>query len=233
MVDETHQNSTNGDEHLQISGQWRLAISGLLIVHLAAVVLPPMAAQTRPSPPVIFAFETLRWYIDALYLDHGYAFFAPDPGPSNLVEYILEFDDDREPVIQTFPDIDRHWPRLLYHRHFMLSEHLNDAFMFPRAPSEPQRTSEQTTQQYNEIRDMWKVDVELWEKRRKLYEMRWRAFEQHLLAKYDADGITMKRKRHLLPQLPIRGEINLHDERSYQYAGRDELFPDPLAGVVQ
>ena len=34
-----------------------------------------------------------RPYLEAAYLDHGYAFFAPDPGPSHLVRYELEFDD--------------------------------------------------------------------------------------------------------------------------------------------
>src|SRR5262249_22062592 len=62
-------------------------------------------------------------FLQTAYLNHGYKFFGPDPGPSHLVRYVIETaDGDR--MEGTFPDRKAHWPRLYYHRHFMLSEFL-------------------------------------------------------------------------------------------------------------
>lgn len=80
------------------------------------------------APASLLAQKTwlvFRPYLEVLYLNHGYHFFAPEPGPSHLVRYELRFEDGR--VEQgLFPDRHRHRPRLLYHRHFMLSEFLNN-----------------------------------------------------------------------------------------------------------
>jgi hypothetical protein len=67
-------------------------------------------------------------YITATFLDHSYKFFAPNPGPSHLVRYDLYFADGSSRVNrddQILPDRVGHWPRLLYHRHFMLTEFMN------------------------------------------------------------------------------------------------------------
>lgn len=94
-----------------------------IVLHLTAVVVPPLSVQPA-SLLARDAFGALRPYIDLLYLDHGYRFFAPEPGPSHLVRYELELADgsEREGV---FPNLEEHWPRLLYHRHFMLTEFVN------------------------------------------------------------------------------------------------------------
>ena len=66
--------------------------------------------------------QTFRPYLELLYLNHGYKFFAPDPGRSSrLIRYELELPDGTT-VEGIFPDRERYWPRLRYHRHFMLSE---------------------------------------------------------------------------------------------------------------
>ena len=64
----------------------------------------------------------MQWYLDALYLNHGYHFFAPSPGPGNLIRY--ELLDSRGSVIGQgeFPNTKDQWPRLRYHRHFMLAD---------------------------------------------------------------------------------------------------------------
>jgi hypothetical protein len=64
----------------------------------------------------------MQWYLDLLYLNHGYHFFAPDPGPGHLVRY--EVFDDRGGVIEQgeFPSVKENWPRLFYHRYFMLAD---------------------------------------------------------------------------------------------------------------
>lgn len=102
---------------------WATGVASLAIaLHLAAVILAPLAVE-----PTSALFVQLRgglaWYIDAAYLNHGYHFFAPEPGPSHLIAYELELADGqtRQGV---FPDRRQNRPRLFYHRHFMLSEKL-------------------------------------------------------------------------------------------------------------
>lgn len=101
----------------------RLAASAAILWHLAAVLVGPFS--TPPTIPAEFARPVFRAYISALDLDHAYKFFAPDPGPSHVLRYVLQMPDGRQLEGQ-LPDRDKHWPRLLYHRHFMLSEFIHD-----------------------------------------------------------------------------------------------------------
>jgi hypothetical protein len=101
---------------------WKAVISIVLVLHLTAVVAAPMVVGPR-SGLAEMTFEFFRPYLDAAYLNHGYHFFGPDPGPSHLVRYVVEKPDGTT-VEGVFPNRDEHWPRLLYHRHFMLTERL-------------------------------------------------------------------------------------------------------------
>ncbi len=69
-------------------------------------------------------FSFFQPYVDIAFLNHGYHFFAPEPGPSHLIRYELQLDDGKL-VTGQFPDPQLHSPRLLYHRHFMLTETAN------------------------------------------------------------------------------------------------------------
>lgn len=126
----------------------RLGVSLLLAYHLGAVLLEPLATAPQfNGPPAVlpeFARPAFRPYATALSLDHSYKFFAPNPGDSHLVRYDLYFADGSKRVgiaEQGFPDSRRDWPRLLYHRYFMLTEHLpNDRGFFQwNSPDEPPR----------------------------------------------------------------------------------------------
>jgi hypothetical protein len=64
-------------------------------------------------------------YIQVLYLNHGYHFFAPEPEESTLLSYEAERPDGVV-VRGRLPDRTVA-PRLLYHRYFMLTEHMRDA----------------------------------------------------------------------------------------------------------
>ena len=101
----------------------RRAISVGIILHLLALVVAPLAVAPT-SPLWQRAWLAFRPYLEAMNLNHGYHFFAPEPGPSHLVHYELRFEDGR---IERglFPNVQQHQPRLRYHRHFMLSEFLN------------------------------------------------------------------------------------------------------------
>ena len=102
----------------------RRVISIGLVLHFAALVIAPLAVAPTSSLWQK-AWLVCRPYLEALNLNHGSHFFAPDPGPSHLVHYTLRFDDGH--VEQgIFPNARQQQPRLRYHRHFMLSEFLNN-----------------------------------------------------------------------------------------------------------
>lgn len=81
----------------------------------------------------------MQWYLDALYINHGYHFFAPSPGPGHIVRYRVSDDDGQTIVEGEFPDRDAYWPRLRYHRHFMLSDQA-ELPLLRREPQSAQRT---------------------------------------------------------------------------------------------
>lgn len=100
--------------------KWILSV--LAVIHLFAVFSAPWA---MPEPSSQLARDVSSWtspYTNALYMRHGYRFFAPDPGPSHLIIYEVTLPDG-ETVKGRFPDSKVHRPRLMYHRFFMISEH--------------------------------------------------------------------------------------------------------------
>ncbi len=120
----------------------RVLASLLLAWHLLALLVGPWSV-----PPSVLASALrpiYRPYLEAAYLNHGYKFFGPDPGPSHLIRYDLELADGSR-IRGSFPSLKEHWPRLLYHRHFMLSEFVNslpaDGPPDPRVPWEQQPLS--------------------------------------------------------------------------------------------
>ena len=113
----------DGDQSKPLSRCAGGVISVLLILHLVAIASAPLAMEPASLPAQkVFAF--FRPYLDTAFLNHGYHFFAPEPGPSHLIRYELTLADGRieEGV---FPDPSEQTPRLNYHRHFMLSEFAN------------------------------------------------------------------------------------------------------------
>jgi hypothetical protein len=94
-----------------------------LAFHLFAIVVCP--ASVEPSSPLLqSSFGFVSPYLHFLYLDHGFHFFVPDPGASTLVAYEAELPDGSTKSGR-FPNSSI-YPRLLYHRFFMLSEYLGN-----------------------------------------------------------------------------------------------------------
>ncbi len=129
---------------------WRWMVSLLIVVHVAAVFsapwdlstlaalppgyqmgtdnlgrqvsLPPMDSEVWQQPIVPRNLRRFfRHYLNLMYLNHGYEFFAPDPGGSNLIRYQIRDSGGQEIAKGQFPDLTQQWPRLLYHRHMMLA----------------------------------------------------------------------------------------------------------------
>ncbi len=108
-----------------LSRRVRCLISVALLFHLGAVFLAALRV-----PPVsqlaVSAAEGVQWYTNLVLVHPGYRFFAPDPDASQMlrVEIVAADGSQRE---ETYPDLGREWPRLLYHRHFMLTSRMQSA----------------------------------------------------------------------------------------------------------
>jgi len=102
----------------------RWAVNVWLVFHISAIIIAP--ASVAPSSDLIqAAWGLFQPYLQLLYLNHGYHFFAPEPGDSTLLAFAAERPDGTV-VRGRIPSPSMH-PRLLYHRHFMLTEHMTDA----------------------------------------------------------------------------------------------------------
>ena len=207
---------------------FRRGVSLLILFHLATLFVAPMAFSTSvgsdgPSP---LAEDVMAWFqsyshIDLAYLNHGYYFFAPDPGPNHLVEYQLTFADgnaepsddadvdERRPEVHRFPDRERHWPRLLYHRHFMLSEWLHNRYVPPSPP---------------DVRSGDPAALDDWKHHRDLYVQTWESYREHLRNESGATTVTLSRVEHRPPLVMevVQGGMGLNDPALYQTFGRDD-----------
>jgi hypothetical protein len=102
----------------------RVAVNCWLVFHVAAIVIAPAAVS--PSSDIIQAgWDVCQPYLQLLDLNHGYHFFAPEPDDSTLLAFEAERADGSV-VSGRIPNRDI-VPRLLYHRHFMLTEQMKDA----------------------------------------------------------------------------------------------------------
>ncbi len=97
------------------------ALNVFILFHLVAICASPLSVQ--PSSPLQQnLWVAVRPYVQVLYQNNGFHFFAPNPEGANSVLYRVERPDGSL-VEGKFPNR-QIFPRLLYHRHFMLSEFL-------------------------------------------------------------------------------------------------------------
>ena len=92
-----------------------------LLVWLAAVIVPPLAGPAPASELAGWFLQPLRPLVGAVYLGHGYRFFAPNPGPGHSLLWTMTMPDGSTRSGR-IPDNVADRPRLLYHRRFMVSE---------------------------------------------------------------------------------------------------------------
>jgi hypothetical protein len=98
----------------------RWVVNLWVLFHFSAVLAA--AASVGPTSGLVIAiWRPFRPYLQALYLNHGYNFYAPQPSPSTLVAYEVERGDG---TVVRGRILDRSIrPRLLYHRYLLLTEH--------------------------------------------------------------------------------------------------------------
>jgi len=150
-----------------------LASIGLL-VYLAAVIAPPLAGPPPASALAVAALQPLRPLVGSLYLGHGYRFFAPDPGPGHSLRWSIDRADDSK-LEGVIPDRSADWPRLLYHRRFMISEKIAAAVPPADAPDDVRQRS----------RGDWQPLV--------------KDVAGHLLARHGGTRVTLHLVEHYLP----------------------------------
>ncbi|HAC89959.1 MAG TPA: hypothetical protein DCF63_04895 [Planctomycetaceae bacterium] len=209
-----------------LSRRRKLVVSLLVAVHLLAVLAEPFRFFTyggsRGSSP---AAEPVRValgpYIEFAYLNHGYFFFAPEPGPSHLMQCDLTFDDGSISHIR-YPDKQAQWPRLLYHRHFMLAEFLNQLHAPPIDPALIQQAPA--------------AESEEWKRDRARFEDVRNSMQAHLVHRYGATSATIQRVRHVLPgsDAVLKNKLPLSDPSLYivlpDSIPSDPAQPSPVTG---
>lgn len=165
-------------------------VSLLVSFHVLAVFVGPWSAIREQASPLAQDLRSLMgWYIEPLFLSNGYRFFAPEPGPSHLVRYEVTRRNG-EVVRGRFPDRNTEWPRLLYHRYFMLSETLNSM-----RPPEGVPAGDRVT-----------------------YDLYVRSYARHLAKKYDGRQVKLFLVEHAIPSIDDiqAGKVSLAQEHFYQ-----------------
>jgi len=214
----------------------RRLVATLAVGHLIAVFLAPLnfSCENGSSPFIQPLHAVFRPYIDAMYLDHGYFFFAPNPGPSHLVRYKLEFDDGRPEVVGTFPNLKENSPRLMYHRYFMLAETMNNSFTPPESPVKGtppldiRGMSDAQQAKINKLIDEeFAQTVKVWKHRRQQYESLKKSVADHLCDRYGAKHCTLTRVEHIQLSPDISKALNLRLDLPQTYRDLPEALTAP------
>jgi hypothetical protein len=216
------------------SSSGRLVLLALVTVHMLGVLAEPLRFFSRSvigeAPEFSLLASFAKPYSQWLYLDHGYFFFAPNPGPSHLLQCTLISEDksgtseaadvraksvegSSNSVISVYPDRGQHWPRLLYHRYFMLSEFYNSRF----APS--QVTDDLTKDA--EFMARWNFDSNI-------YQQLQDSIKKSLKHSSGATRVTLRR---LERSLPDRSQI-LDERLSTDDPRFIEILPESMMEPV-
>jgi hypothetical protein len=222
------------------STRTQVIVSALVVLHMLAVVAEPFhfftRSRVRPSAAdARLLRQTLAPYVDFMYLSHGYFFFAPNPGPNHIIRCELtpipgtNAKSTSQPVVIEYPDRKDQWPRLLYHRHFMMSEFYNNMFVPPEAPIEARQSPETIAQ---------------WQGERDRYVMIQKSIRKNLKRKYPNHEVQLRRIEHYQPseyqyfnerwkltdpRLYVELPESFPTEAAINGAGSNQANPDPAA----
>jgi len=208
-----------------IRSKWKLLFSVLIVLHLLAVIAEPFAFFTRgansTSPAALPIRSNLAPYVEFAYLNHGYFFFAPNPGPSHLLECQLKTASGEQSRLR-LPDRNAQWPRLLYHRHFMLAEFLHQLHVPPVTAQDEAITPDK------ELLSAWRTE-------RARFEMVRDSMLKHLRTRYDSESAEILRLEHRLPSdvEVFRDKVRLSDERLYVVLPDAPMDDSPTAPLLE
>ncbi len=232
-----------------ISRSTRCLLSIFLIVHVAAVFAEPFRFFSQS--PVKPAAEEAGWlrrtlapYVEFMYLSHGYSFFAPNPGPSHLLECEVKQQPKdpnaggeiekpsiastlRElPLVQqpaeSFSNLALRWrvlPDRKSDRPRLLYHRYFMLSEFYNTLFAPVTLSESELNEPG-LKERWQLD-------RDLYESLQSSIKTRLLNSYEAESIKLRRIEHELPsELQVLGDgWKLNDPRLYLELPEGEKTP--------
>ncbi|RIK75084.1 MAG: hypothetical protein DCC68_21840 [Planctomycetota bacterium] len=180
----------------------RAIVSAFVALHVTAVFVAPFAWP--PSSALgERARAVLRPYIEATELNHGYRFFNI-PGPSHLVRYRVDFADGRRPIDGILPHRQEHWPRLRYHRHFMLTESLESSYQVLPQPPEGAAPGSALYEEWKRAR----------EELNRMADIYTRSYAEHLLARHGGSKVTLWGQERGLPSIAeVQSGVKLGDPR--------------------
>ena len=185
------------------------AASVLIVLHLTAIISAPWA---YPPPSSQLARDVARFfepYQLATFSRHGYRFFAPNPGPSYIVRYEID-QSDGNVVAGRFPDAEKIWPRLLYHRFLILAEVTSNVESSIRPPNPPGGAPVEPSTALIELNEEM-------ESARALAESLRKSLARQLLARYGGERVRLYVDRHLIatPESILQGD-KLTDSQYYE-----------------
>ncbi|MCH2183369.1 MAG: hypothetical protein MK108_15325 [Mariniblastus sp.] len=201
-------------------------VSLVIAFYLAVVLLGPLANPIGSEALTIPLSRAASPVHQTLYLGHGYRFFGPDPGPGHLLAYRIETTAG-ELIEGQFPDRGQHWPRLLYHRWFMLSETVYDHFAFTPTPEAFQESLQEVQREMDVARSegaprevVEQLELRQWNMRRD-YDLSSRRFDVlirgiagYLMQKHDGQTIQLFCLERLIPlPVDVRAGSELNDPR--------------------
>jgi hypothetical protein len=109
----------------------RYCINLWVVLHFTAILA---AAGTigQASGYAMAVWQVFRPYLEVLFLNHGFNFYAPEPSATMMITFEAERPDGSITTGQ-IPD-PALWPRLLYQRNLLLTEHIGLVPMDNRDP---------------------------------------------------------------------------------------------------
>lgn len=182
-----------------------LVLLGYLFVVAMGPVTNPVSTEELTAPIA----RRLAPVHQLLFLGHGYRFFAPDPGPGHRVLVRTA----GEPVSERhFPDTQTHWPRLMYHRWFMLSETLWNEFRSLPSDAEFNAAQARLSGEVERFKLAGHPDV---------------AASLASLRDRNARGLAASRKRSALLSGGIQRELSRRMEKPVELLLQERLIPMP------
>jgi hypothetical protein len=221
-------------------GNWskrtKLICSALIAFHVLAVFVAPFSAPPPSSNLGRGLGDIFEPYLRLLCIYNGYRFFAPNPGPSHLVRFEIRTASG-EQIKGVFPDRNQQWPRLLYHRYFMLSETLfqldstlppDDVFAVQQMQlqSEIERLERAGHQQLaDRLAKIKTEDAVSFQRYREQQKMLLNAIVTELKNRHDAAEVKLYLAERAIP-LPLNIEETMADRRKAEGAQSPILLAD-------
>ncbi len=120
----------------------RFAISLFVLFHFGGILVA-ITSITLPSTPAPWLsnqlwFRVYRPYLQFMYLNNAYHFYAPEPGPATILWACVRYTDGRSEWVET-PDpraIDKDPLRLEYFRRLAMVQTANTPVYLPQIPVE-------------------------------------------------------------------------------------------------